>query len=49
MNIGVITERRKIAGLADIDHVYIASHNHNFRRRRQLSGHICTCLPNLRI
>lgn len=49
MNTGGITEGKKIAGLAEADHVDIAPHNPQGPVAGAIYGHFCTSIPNFRI
>ncbi|EMA59665.1 galactonate dehydratase [Halorubrum lipolyticum DSM 21995] len=49
MNTGGITEGKKIAGLAEADHVDIAPHNPQGPVAGAIYGHFCTSVPNFRI
>jgi galactonate dehydratase len=49
MNTGGITEGRKIAGLAEADHVDIAPHNPQGPVAGAIYSHFCTSIPNFRI
>ena len=49
MNTGGITEGKKIAGLAEADHVDIAPHNPQGPVAGAIYSHFCTSIPNFRI
>lgn len=49
MNTGGITEGKKIAGLAEADHVDLAPHNPQGPVAGAIYGHFCTSIPNFRI
>ena len=49
INTGGITEGKKIAGLAEADHVDIAPHNPQGPVAGAIYSHFCTSIPNFRI
>ncbi|QLG27813.1 mandelate racemase/muconate lactonizing enzyme family protein [Halorarum halophilum] len=49
MNTGGITEGKKIAGLAEADHVDIAPHNPQGPVASAIYSHFCASIPNFRI
>jgi len=49
MNTGGITEGKKIAGLAEADHIDIAPHNPQGPVAGAIYSHFCTSIPNFRI
>jgi len=49
MNTGGITEGKKIAGLAEADHIDIAPHNPQGPVAGAIYAHFCTSIPNFRI